>query len=389
MSFLTRAFRAPDPPEQVSNALDTSETRDWSLTDPQVLALFGATPSLSGVSVNDRTAMGLSAVYRCVSLISGSIASLPLRTVVTALDGTTQTAASFLDDPGGPNGLTPFEWSEYMMVSLLLHGNAYFHKVYGGGGQLMWLTPIPPQCVGIEVKQGQKFYRVQLVDNSSQLLTDADILHIPGISLDGVTGVSPLHIARNSFGSAIAGERTAARLFSNGLLASAIITPEDELTDEQAIEVKAMMDRRMTGEAHAHEPIVVNRRMKITPWSINPEQAEFLSSRAFAIDEVSRWYGVPPHLLGQTEKQTSFGAGLSEQNRGYAKYTLEPWTCRIEARLSRLLGPTLKAEYDFHSLVSPDPETEITLLIQQYQAGVLSLDEVRAILNRAPKAVTE
>jgi HK97 family phage portal protein len=378
LSLISRLFRVPDPP------YEPPETRDWSINDPHLITLFGGTPSLSGVSVNERSAMGLSAVYRCVSLISGSIASLPLRTVVTDANGITQRSNSWLDDPAGPEGVTGFEWVEFLMVSLLIHGNAYGLKIVGGAGQLLGLQPLPPQCVGVEVKNGRKLYRVQLDNGQSRQLTDREIVHIPGISLDGICGVSPITIAKNSLGAAIAGERSAARLFQNGLLSSAIVTPEDTLTQEDAAAIKESLSLKVGGEAHAGEISVINRRLKVTPWSIDPESAQFLESRAFAVDEVSRWFGIPPHLLGQTEKQTSFGAGLSEQNRGYAKYTLEPWTRRIESRLTRLLPPNRKAEFDFRSLVSPDPETEINLLIAQVEAGLLSHDEARAILNRAP-----
>lgn len=378
MSLLSRLFRVPDPP------YEPPETRNWSISDPQLITLFGGTPSLAGVSVNERNALGLSAVYRCISLISGSISSLPLRTVVSDANGVTQRTNSWLDDPAGPDGITSFEWTEFLMVSLLLHGNAFFHKRTGGAGQLLGLQPIPPQCVGVEVKNGRKLYRVQLENGQTRQFTDREIVHIPGISLDGYTGVSPIIIAKNSLGQAIATERSATRLFQSGLLSSAIVTPEDELTAEQAQEVKEFLSRKAAGESHAGDIAVINRKLKVSPWSVDPQAAQFLESRAFAVDEVSRWFGIPPHLLGQTEKQTSFGAGLSEQNRGYAKYTLEPWTRRIEARLTRLLPEGLKAEFDFRSLVSPDPETEIRLLLDQVAGGLLSVDEARAILNRAP-----
>ena len=376
MSFWARLFRTPDPPFD-------PEQRSVSISDPAVLSMLGATPSLSGVHVSDRSALGLSAVYRCVSLISGSIASLPLRTITTDANGVTQRAASWLDEPAGPEGLTAFEWVEFMLVSLLLHGNFYGLKIRGGAGQLLWVQPIPPQCVGVEVKDGRKTYVVYLDNGQTQRLTDYEILHVFDKTLDGYVGLSPLTIARNSLGAAIAAERAAARLFQNGLLATAIATPEDALSPEEAVEVKQFLSQ-VVGEPTANGVPVINRRFKLTPWSINPADAQFLESRAFAVDEVSRWFGVPPHLLGQTEKQTSFGAGLVEQNRGFAKHTLEHWTRRIEARLTRLLPPNLKAEFDFRSLVSPDPETEIKLLIEQRDAGILTTDEVRAILNRPP-----
>lgn len=379
MSWLSRALRMPDPPYEPP---EPTEVRNWSQSDPQVLTLFGISPSLSGAHVSDTSALGLSAVYRCVSLIAGGIASLPLRTVVTK-DGVTERTESWLDNPAGPEGMTSFEWVEYLLVSLLLHGNFYGLKVPGGAGQLLWVQPLPPQYVGVEVKQGRKVYTVQL-DSGSRRLTDAEILHIPGLSLNGYTGLSPLTIARNSLGQAISAENSAGKLFRNGLLSTAIVTPEDKLTDEEAGRVREFLDRKVTGQDHAGGVSVINRKFKVTPWSINPVDAQFLESRAFAVDEVSRWFGVPPHLLGQTEKQTSFGAGLSEQNRGYAKYTLEPWTRRIEGRLSRLLPPNRKAEFDFRSLVSPDPETEIKLLLEQVAGKLLSVDEARQILNRKP-----
>lgn len=381
MSWLSRAFRAPDPPYEPPEA-EPAEARSLPHSDPQVLTLFGVSSSLSGATVSERSALGLSAVYRCVSLIAGGIASLPLRTVVTN-DGITERSDSWLDNPAGTEGMTSFEWVEYLLVSLLLHGNFYGLKVFGGAGQLLWVQPLPPQCVGVEVKGGRKIYTVQL-DSGSRRLTDAEILHIPGLSLDGYTGLSPLTIARDSLGQAISGERSAGRLFKNGLLSTAIVTPEDKMTDEEAGQVREFLDRKVTGQDHAGGVSVINRKFKVTPWSINPVDAQFLESRAFAVDEVSRWFGVPPHLLGQTEKQTSFGAGLSEQNRGYAKYTLEPWTRRIEGRLTRLLPPNRKAEFDFRSLVSPDPETEIKLILEQIAGGLLSTDEGRQMLNRKP-----
>ena len=382
MSFWARLFRTPDPPfnpEQYA-----LEERSISIADPAVLPLFGVTPSVAGVHVSEHSAMGLSAVWRATSLISGSIASLPLRTVITDANGLTQRTASWLDDPGGPDGMTAFEWQEYLMVSLLLHGNFYGLKVRGGAGQLLWVQPLPPQCVGVEVQDGRKVFTVYLDNGQTRKLTDNEILHIPGITLDGYVGLSPITIARNSLGAAIATERSAAKLFANGLLATAIVTPEDVMKEEEAEEIRRFLDQVAAGERNAAGMPVINRRFKITPWSINPADAQFLESRAFAVDEISRWFGIPPHLLGQTEKQTSFGAGLSEQNRGYAKYTLEPWTRRIEARLTRLLAPNHKAEFDFRSLVSPDPETEIRLLLDQTAGGLLSLDEARAILNRPP-----
>ena len=117
---------------------------------------------------------------------------------------------------------------------------------------------------------------------------------------------------------------------------------------------------------------------------MSPEDSQFIQGRAFQVEEVARWYGIPPHLLAQTEKQTSWGTGVSEQNRGLARYTLEPWTTRVQQRLSRLLPPNRKCEFDFTAFVQPDPETEIKLLIEQVQAGLITTNEARRIRNMPP-----
>jgi HK97 family phage portal protein len=381
-------FRAPDPPFE-------PEQRSISISDPNVFALFGASPTLAGVSVNEHSALGLSAVYRCVSLISGSIASLPMRTIRTNGDGTTTRSNSWLDNPAGPLDMTPHEFVESAVLHLLLHGNVFALKIVGGAGQLLGLQIIHPSLVCVEVRDGVKRYRVTL-DNGTVREYTHQIVHIPGPSTDGVLGLSPINVARNSLGTSIAGERSAARLFSTGALMSAIATVDEELSEEDAKAIKEGLDRRVAGEAHAGQIALINRKVSIHPWSVSPEDAEFLSSRAFQVDEVARWYGVPPHLLGQTEKQTSFGAGLTEQNRGLARYTLIPWTSRIEQRFSRLLPDNLEAEFDFTSLIRPSAEDEIKLLIAQVQAGILTVDEARAIRNmpalpapqQAPQEVT-
>lgn len=393
MSFLTRFFRAPDPPFE-------PEQRNISIADPAVLALFGGTPSLAGVSVNETSALGLSAVYRSVALIAGTIGTLPLRTLHDGPDGTRSRVPSFLDSPGGPTGLTPYEWTETVLAHLLLHGNAYCAHVFGGAGQILGLQPIHPSAVSVEqLRDGTVVYRVSLNDGKTEIFDGRSMTHIPALSTDGVRGLSPLHLARNSFGASIAGERTAARLFQDGALMSAIAVVDEELSEEDAKTIKEGLDRRVAGEANAGQIALINRKVSIHPWSVSPEDAQFLESRAFQVEEIARWYGVPPHLLAQTEKQTSWGTGVSEQNRGLARYNLELWTTRIQQRLSRLLPPGRKAEFDYTAFVQPDPETEIQLLIDQVDAGLLTVNEARRIRNmpdlpdepaprrpRAPKA---
>lgn len=344
----------------------------------------------SGVTVGEGSALALSAVYRAVSVIAGSIAGLPLRTV-RDVDGIRTRTNSFLDDPGRPVGLTSFQWKETVLAHLLLHGNAYLAHIYNQAGSLIGLQPLHPLCVAVEWAPpdrpvyGQKIFRATLVDGTIREFDESNLVQVMAMSLDGLRGLSAITVARNSLGTAIAGDRAAAKMFSDGALISGVMTPEDDtVTEEEAKAIKEGLDRRIAGWENAASVAVINRKMKFTPWTMSMEDAQFLQSRQFQIEEISRWFGVPPHLLSQTEKQTSWGTGVAEQNRGLARYTLSPWTERIEEKLSALLPSPRFCEFDYAGFIKPTPEVEIPLLIQQVQAGLMTPNEARRIRGMDP-----
>lgn len=370
------------------------ETRGLvSIADPAILTLLGGgQPSLAGVEVTEGSALGISAVYRAVSLISGSIASLPLQTLRETSEGRHEKVSSFLDNPGGPMGPTPFGWKETVLIHLLLHGNAYLIHVRGGGGQLMALVPVHPMYVGHEQAEtwpdgspvkGGLIYRVTLLNGDLREFDRSALTHIVGMTTDGLIGMSPITVARNALGSSIAADRSAARMFSTGALIAGICTPEDDIDEEDGPAIKEALDRRVLGWENTGSIVVVNRRLKFTPWTMTAADAQFLESRAFQIEDIARWFGVPPHLLMQTDKQTSWGTGVAESNRGMSRTVLAPWACRVEQALSRLLKSD-KVEFDFSVLERPTPEQEIDLLAKQVDSGLITLNEARAVRNLPP-----
>ena len=373
-------------------AFDTVETRSSvsvSIGDPAIADMLGlGTPNLAGMSVGETSVLGLASVYRAVSLIAGSIASLPMRTLVTNAEGHTDRAKSFLDTPAGPgtDALTAFEFKEVVLVNLLLHGNAYLAHVYGGAGQIVGLLPIHPLAVTPEIHSdtGLKYFTVSLADGTQRVLFSDQLTHIPALSTDGIKGLSPISLARNVFATSMAADQAAARMFGNGMMVSGIVTPEEDLTAEEATTIKSDLRQRIQGTNNAGDIAVINRKLKFQQWSLSAEDAQFLQSRAFQVEEVARWFGLQPMHLGQTDKQTSWGTGVQEQNRGLARYVLEPWTTRIQERLSRLLTGAKKCEFDYTAFVQPDPETEIGLLIEQVGAGLLTVNEARKIRNLPP-----
>lgn len=375
-----------------ATAADPVEDRSYSIGDPAIAFLLGYTTP-GQPTISEYSALTLSAVWRAVSIISGSVASLPLRTLREDSDGLKTRVPSFLDTPGG-DLLTPFEWRERVMVHLLLHGNAYLQHLYNGAGQLIALHPVHPSYVSTTwdaSRPGGKLFRVGSTPESGWIgpLLDLDassMTQIMAMSPDGLTGLSMITQARMSFGTGIQGDKAGYRTFANGALISGLVSPhgDEDLTEDEAKTVKSMVNRTMTGPENAGDLVVVNRKLDFTPWQMNAADAQFLQSREFQIDEVGRWFGVPPHLLGLVDKSTSWGQGIAEQNRGLARYTLTGWTGRIEQRMSHVLPATVTAEFDYSTFVRPSPEDEINLLVTQVNNGLLSPNEARAVRNLPP-----
>ncbi len=371
-------FRVPDPP------FEPPEERAVSIPSPEAAYLLGGVPSLSGVSVNPTTVMGLSAVCACVTLLSEVIGGLPLRTIATNADGTVQRSTSWLDEPAGVDGPTSNEFTATMMVSLLLWGNYFALKRRNSIGQILWLDAIHPQNVSIEVKEGRKSYRVAMENGAYSDFTDYDILHIPGPSLDGVRGFSPVAIARNSLGMSLAGERTAARFFETGFRPSAIVSPTEQISAEEAAEARQVLERMVTGEAKAGAMAMLSKGFQIHPWTVDPVDAQWLESRRFQLAEVARWFRIPPHMIGDVERSTSWGSGITQMTAGFQRFTLQPWTSRIEARLSRLLPPNQKAEFDYKQLLQGTQDEQIDLLVRQCGGAYRTVNEARRIDNLPP-----
>lgn len=377
-------------PWQRSTAVKPRNT--VSISDPNIASLFGSAPVLAGVDVNERSALGISAFYRAVSLVSGTIAQLPLRALRDTASGPVR-VRSVLDAPGGTDGQTPYEWVETAVVHLMLHGNAFALVAKLGSGAVGELRLVHPALVGMREPLpgdtirpvGGLWYDVQ--DQISGVVTTYDatgVLHLKAPSTDGLRGMSVLAAARQSLGLSIAGESGAARLMSSGAMMGGIASPEDDLDDDELDAVRREITRHASGWENAGSIALVNRRITLSPWTMTARDAQFLESRQFGVEDVARWTGVPPHLLMQTDKQTSWGSGVAEQNRGLARFTLAPWTSRIEQRLTRLLGTGRRAEFDYSRLERPNTEVDTGLVISLVQAGVITVAEGRSRLGLDP-----
>lgn len=373
------------------------QTRSVSIADPVLAAMLGYS-SPDGVIVSAHTAMTLSAWYRGVALIAGSIASLPLNTVESGPGGTSIPAGSWLDNPGGER-MTPHELKEQCIIYLLNHGNLYLQHIYNGAGALSSVWPVHPLCVTPEWdddRPGGKVFHVNITRMNNGVAKsetfDADsstMTQVMGLSLDGLRGLSPIAAARMGLSTTLAGERAANKQFTNGAMISGMVTPagDDDLESGEAGKVKEDLEVKVLGPDNAGSIAVMNRKLTFSPWQMNAADAQFIESRTFQVIEISRWLGVPPHLLSETEKATSWGSGIAEQNQGLARYTLQGWTSRLEDAFSRLItNPRRSAQFDYSKFVEPDPVALTGMLNTMVNGGWMTPNEARARVNLPPIA---
>jgi HK97 family phage portal protein len=368
-----------------------------SIADPTLAALFtpGGWTDIAGVTVSEFSALGLTAVYRAVNLISGTLASLPFRSYREEASGIRQTVPSIFDDPD-PDGQTPYEWVETLFANLVLHGKAGAVKVKTEAGGLAALPLVHPSCFRVELPTKEEYasgtlpvgglwFCVTLADGTQVRLDATDFWYVPGLAMNGKIGAGLLTYARMALATSIAGDKAAGNGFANGALIAGLATPADDqdITDDVG-EIRRQLNQNVLGHANAGTIAVVNRRLQFTPWTMTNADAQFLQSRSFQIEEVSRLTGVPPHLLMSSEKSTSWGTGLEEQNRAMARTVLAPWANRLEQRASRLLARPRWVSFDFAGLERPSPDKEIELLIAQVGAGLLTVNEAREIRNLPP-----
>jgi HK97 family phage portal protein len=359
------------------------------LSSATILDWLGGEKAASGVRVDARSAMGMPAVFRAVTLISGTAASLPLhpyrRGDETRRPVTSGTAARLLDDPH-PD-LTPFELWETTYGHLCLWGNAYFRVLRNRLGQPRELWPIHPSQVrvGRDSMSALKVYEVTDDNGDPEPHTDQTILHVPGFGYDGVCGVSPIRAARQGIGLALAAEEYGARLFGNGSLATGILQTEQRLPQDKADMLKRRWESKARGLANAHSAIVLDSGAKFQQLTIPPEDAQFIESRRFQITEAGRLFGVPPFLMMETEKSTSWGTGLEQQAIGWVKFDLRRYLIRFEQRVTRLLHPdNVFCRYAVEGLLRGDSQARAQFYKQMWDLGAYSTNDILELEDRAP-----
>ena len=379
MGFFSGLFRSRDKPQNRT-------------TGSAYSFFFGG--SAAGKRVNERSAMQMTAVYSCVRILAEAVAGLPLHLYRYKEDGGKEKALDhplylLLHDEPNPE-MSSFVFRETLMTHLLLWGNAYAQIIRNGRGEVMALYPLMPDRMAVDRDdKGQLYYEYTTSADDAPIskgsivrLKPSDVLHIPGLGFDGLVGYSPIAMAKNAIGLAIATEEYGSKFFANGAQPSGVLEHPGTIKDPQRVRDSWMS--QFGGSANSNKIAVLEEGLKYTPISISPEQAQFLETRKFQINEIARIFRVPPHMVGDLEK-SSF-SNIEQQSLEFVKYTLEPWLVRWEQSIQRtLFSADEKKRYfvrfNVEGLLRGDYATRMNGYAVGRQNGWMSANDIRELEN--------
>ena len=350
--------------------------------------------STAGKHVNERSAMQMTAVYSCVRILAEAVAGLPLHLYKYTEEGGKEKATDhplylLLHDEPNPE-MSSFVFRETLMTHLLLWGNAYAQIIRNGKNEVVALYPLMPNKMSVDRdERGQLYYTYQrsneeapTMKGSSVILKPSEVLHIPGLGFDGLVGYSPIAMAKNAIGMAIACEEYGAKFFANGAQPGGVLEHPGTIKDPQR--VRESWQSTFGGSGNANRIAVLEEGMKYTPIAISPEQAQFLETRKFQINEIARIFRVPPHMVGDLEK-SSF-SNIEQQSLEFVKYTLDPWVIRWEQSIMRsLLTPeekkTFYVKFNLEGLLRGDYQSRMNGYAIGRQNGWMSANDIRELEN--------
>lgn len=385
--FLSRLFKSRDKPQDYYVGSD-------------MRYLFG--PSTSGKRVNEFTAMQTTAVYACVRILAETLAALPLQLYRFTPTGKERVydhpLYHLLHDEPNPE-MTSFIFRETLMSHLLIWGNAYAQIIRDGLGRVVCLYPLRPDKMQVaRDASGTIFYiYTKASDENPNVkpygqvpLRKEEVLHIPGLGFDGLVGYSPIAMARNAVGMTMACEEYGASFFANGASPSGVLEHPGVLKDPG--KVRDSWNAVYQGSNNAHKVAVLEEGMKYQQIGIPPEEAQFLETRKFQLDEIARLYRIPPHMIGDLDK-SSFN-NIEQQSMEFVKYTLDPWVVRWEQAMQRsLLLPEEKKKYflrfNVNGLMRGDYESRMTGYSIGRQNGWLSANDIREMEDMNPVPAEE
>lgn len=345
-----------------------------------------ATSLATGQLVTVESAMQISAVWACVRLIAGTISTLPLRIYKENPDGSRQIQqkhpASRLIGKFPNADMTAAQFWEALVAAVLLWGDGFAEVVRIGNRPIELHFLLPNRVSRRRLITGEIEYMYTDFNGKQRKIPEASIMRIPGLSMDGVNGVSVIAYGANVFGAAQAATEQSGKLFENGLRPGGVLKIDKFLTPKQRDDARANLVDNFSGSANGGKTLLLEGGMEFAPLSLQPGDAQLLETRKFDVEEICRWFAVPPFMVGHSEKNTSWGTGIEQQMLGFLTFALRPWLVRITQAVDRrLLTPgeqeTLFADFDVDELLRPDSAGRSTFYGAMTQNGIITRNEAR------------
>jgi HK97 family phage portal protein len=336
--------------------------------------------------------MRVAAVYASIRIIAGAVATLPLH-IKRRVDARTREDAS--DTPiwtvlrRKPNRWqTPSQFRRMLQAHLLLRGNAYA-MIVRSRGDVQELIPLHPDRVDVKQRDDLALeYLYTRQDGRRIQLAQEEVFHLVGLTLDGIRGVSPITYARETIGLSLAMEDHGAATFRNGARVSGVLKHPNKLGPEAIANLKAGLEEFRSGGEQEGKNLILEEGMDYARIAMTAEDAQWIESRKFSRSDIAMFFGVPPHMIGDTEKSTSWGTGIEQQSIGFVAYTLEDHLTMWEEAINRdLVGADedLYARFNRAALVKGDIKARWEAYVKGLQWGVWSPNEIRALEDENPR----
>lgn len=372
-----------------------SEQRALTLQDVFGQDLDVGSLTHAGVRISQEGALSIGAAYAAARLIAESIATLPLDSYIEWDEARKpyRPKPAWIAQPNLED--TPVEFWEQVVLSLLLDGNAYCLVTRDEAGLPLELLPLHPSTVKVQRHATTKrlVYALDPQDGGSPITvgrytaTGGNLWHVRGFRQAGsLLGMSPIEKARQTLGLASAADEYAARFFGQGALAGGVIEfDKDVKLDEKVVErILEAWRQHHSGTSRSHTPGVLGGGASWKQISIPPDHAQFLETRKFSVAEIARWFRVPPHLIGDVERSTSWGSGIEEQNLGFVTYSLRPWLVRLEQAAAVFMPGKAFVRFGLEGLLRAQTKNRYESYGLARQWGWMSVDDIRALEDLPP-----
>lgn len=371
-----------------------------SSSDIRMFEVFGNPATSSGAVVTSQTAMRVSAVYACVSLICGAIAQLSRPIYERQEDGREKVEHDYwwtLNEQFSPMWPAAAGW-EYLIAQVLLRGDGIAYIQRNRAGVMTGLLPFPRSEVIIQKlkpdtpKEAPRLRYLFNTDAGQFGADQEDVLHLPGLGFDGVCSMSVIQWgARNGIGIALQGDDHAGRFFSERGKPEVAIKAPARMTPAQQDDFVAAWKRKYGPDSsNRGVPLILTEGLDVKELTMSAVDQQLLESRQWQVIDIARAFGVPPHMIGETTKSTSWGTGIEQQSIGFVKYTLGPHLKRFENEINRKLFRTSRyfMEHNADSLMAGDSKAQADYFAKAIGGpgaqGWMAVDEVRRLKNMKP-----